>query len=693
MLIDGSINEILRLIKSNKVVSVSAPTGSGKSLALPKSIAEEIGVCMVAIPTRTAVRSLVSYQKSVSPNLFIGSAADEIIEYDTNSKLIYATGGHIKKKIISNIKDWTWCDVLMVDEAHTGTIDITLIISLWKYANSKGYNVPKLLIASATLTPLDIESVYFEVSIPKKYATEITYISSIQRENSTPGNISNILKLSAQFAQDYHKSSNNNNSHVLIFVAGKKEVEELTSYLNQFVNVFYPKILQAYGDMDSKEIDKIYQNFNTRKIIVATNIAETSITIENIGLVIDTLVERISGTSFTGGHRLETTYISKDSAIQRSGRTGRTGPGKCIRMLPAQDYDKLNQHRVPEIYRIPIYEIVMDLLSHNIPPTKLFKGWGLDSKIEESIKLLYELKFLDTGEKLKITDRGIYASIVPLSVRNAAFIYESQLRKYSVYQSIVIACIIDTYWPPYYYVPQNVPNIEEYREKYFGNYIGENDLVTAVNMWNDYLVNYNRLWITKNSLNNKQINELIKKINKVNKITSEFLKYKIEPEQISDLGPFVNVLVEIYHNNILVNRRDNVYVSYKVLGDSRLEYYVDKNGFNTYAKRYPKAILALVSTEFVSRSSDTVTKTQRRSVSFSINIEYDEKGQIITNIEPSSISKLNTLNLLLNKPIVKRQYLNDIEIVKINSELTDYDLEIFLTSELHKTDVNDFFIN
>lgn len=695
MIIDDSIPTILKLIKQNDVVSITSPTGSGKSIALPKAIVNNIGVCMIAIPTRTAVISLANYQKNLSINdkkIIVGTAADEIISYNKNSTLIYATGGHIRKKIISNISDWSWCKVLMVDEAHTGTIDVNLIISLWQYAKNRNYIVPKLVIASATPTLFDIQSVSYTVMVPQNYPIKYTYITKEQRGNSSPNNMNNILKLCADFAIDYDKNNSDNNNHILIFVAGKKEITTLVSYLTNINAV----ILQAYGEMDSKKVNEIYENFYyggklLRKIIVTTNIAETAITIENIGLVIDTLIEKVSGMSYSGGHRLETTYVSKDSAIQRAGRTGRTGPGECIRMLPEEDYMKLNAHRIPEIYRVPIYELILELYSKNIDPIQLFKGWGLDDKIDNSIKILLKLELIkEDGNSFTVTDIGSVSYQLKLSVKNATFLCSSILSGNDVYSSVVIANIIDNYWPPYYFIPNDANN--EHKNKYFSKYIGKNDLDTAINMWNDGIkYNFSEKWIKRNSLNGKQIRDLIKNINRtLSKITNMFDNISISQKKVVDLDKYTYLLTKIYSDSILVNRRANIYVSYKLVDNSRFEYHVDSS-FNRYSERWPNAILSLISTEFVSRTSDTTTKTERRRVSFSINIDYDENSQIITNqfLEKIGAKELAQLTSLLTNTNVVVYSLDDIIDIQYNQLLSNPDLADYLKKYVDVLDITE----
>src|SRR5207253_2983708 len=135
--------KIVELVENNPVVLIVAPTGSGKSVGVPRVMK---GICFVVVPTRSAAISLYEYQKKLGHES-VGYAAEGNIKYDSSTALVYVTGGHMRLKMLSFFRDGTardvdFCDVLIVDEIHSGSIDNTLIISLWMAASNREVLVP-----------------------------------------------------------------------------------------------------------------------------------------------------------------------------------------------------------------------------------------------------------------------------------------------------------------------------------------------------------------------------------------------------------------------------------------------------------------------------------------------------------------------------------------------------------------------
>jgi len=170
--------------------------------------------------------------------------------------------------------------------------------------------------------------------------------------------------------------------------------------------------LPAYSTLDSEELHLIHSPSpnGERKIIIATNIAESSITIEGLGVVIDCMQCKEAVASASGAIRLETVQITKSSSQQRLGRVGRTSPGICYRLISQNDYEKLESHRQPEIERIPLHNTVMEFLKFNIDPID-------QHRVAESIQLLTRLGMLEEKGGMQIvTACGNFAPTVPLGV-------------------------------------------------------------------------------------------------------------------------------------------------------------------------------------------------------------------------------------------------------------------------------------
>jgi 16S rRNA G966 N2-methylase RsmD len=439
MQIASHLPAIITLIGSHPVISIVAPTGSGKSVGVPAAVAAAGSRCFVTVPTRTSAISLAEYQKSLQlasdpsldANSIIGYAAEGQIHYTPRTQIAYVTGGHARKKILSYFKAGRaraldFCDVLMVDEVHSGSLDTTIIISLWMVAYHAGVQVPRLVIASATPVPMIIEPTPFEYKVVLNHnRIDYTYLN---REIE----LDDVARETATLAAQIHRTAAVAAGHILIFAPGSFEVETIAHTLADLLKDPLPDrtavIVPAFGALQQDKINLIYKepDINERKIVIATNIAEMSITIPDVAHVIDTMVEKRAETSTNGGLRLALHYISKDSAVQRAGRAGRTGDiiGVCHRMCTRSQYEKLEDHRPAEIDRVPIYDVIMELLDVGLHPTEVLRGIN-PQRITMAIQMLTKLKMVQTLEgDLQVTPSGHFAPNFQLSVQNAAFLWQ-----------------------------------------------------------------------------------------------------------------------------------------------------------------------------------------------------------------------------------------------------------------------------
>lgn len=528
------LDGILSMIESNLVTQVTAPTGSGKSIYVIKALAENGKRVFSSVPTRISATSLCSYLKTLNPEILIGHAAEGNVCYDRETQVVYATSGHVRRKMlsffkggVSKRKGLTFTDVLVLDETHSGSMDNTVIISLWMEAKNRGAKVPKLLLLSATPTDLPVipVPVFCTVPVETPFPVKIIY--------DPPDHEDKLYEHAADIVIHEHKNSTITGDF-LVFVPGSRECDNLVDMLKEHIPEDEALILPAYSSLQSEDLKLLYTpTGHVRKIIISTNIAESSITIEGLGLVIDTLLCKEASSSSSGSTRLQESLITKDSAKQRSGRTGRTCPGVCYRLMSENQYDLLEDHRTPEIYRMPIHNVVMEFLQANVDPVKTICGVDPE-KVSESIELLNEIGMLELdNDEYKVTSCGNFSPLVPIGVKNSAFLWKWVQSGYPLYPGVVIACIIDVHTSGYFYIPRRKRNqtksqytdfCESHIKHFFGKWIGETTLHTYLNMWcafvkstrrshfrlitDPFSYNYFR-WSRDNSINYKQLSELV----------------------------------------------------------------------------------------------------------------------------------------------------------------------------------------
>lgn len=549
--IDQYLPEILQSVRDNLVTLVKAETGSGKSVYTLKAIAESGLSVFASVPTRLSASSLSSFVKSLNPDLSVGFAAEGQAMYDYKTQIVYATSGHVRRKMLGcfsnkNVKKYglKFADVLVLDETHTKSVDVTICVSLWMEARRLGYKVPKLLLLSATPAELFIEPDPYVINIPvpTPFPVDVIY-----RQPDTPDDF---IKEAFEIAVECYNNPRSNGD-ILIFVAGSKDVEDLVAMLNEAL----PEAicLPAYSSLDSDDLKLIYNDeIKERKIVVATNIAESSITIPRLEYVIDTLRCKEAFTSNSGAMRLQECFISKDSAKQRTGRVGRTSPGVCYRIISEAEYDLLEHHRTAEIERVPLHNIVMEFLQVGLDPTTAIKDIDA-SKVIDSIYLLTDIGMLEKqDDKLIVTKMGDFAPSVPLGVRSAAFLWNWIQTGYPLYPGIVIACVIDVHNVGYFYMPRRKRfesnfdyqlSCSTHINSYFSKWIGESSLETYLNMWEDFTkkvgrslyrlttepFSYNyRHWSRQNSINYKQLSELVLIISQTYKVCRYIFRGKTD---------------------------------------------------------------------------------------------------------------------------------------------------------------------
>lgn len=676
MQIDRFIPDIVTMVSSNVISSVISQTGSGKSLRIPSALAENGMKTFVTVPTRTSAISLADFQKTLT-NQKIGYAAEGNIRYDNETMVAYVTSGHARRKMLSyfkdgEVRDLDFCDVLMVDEVHSGSIDTSIIIALWIKAAMSGVTVPRLLVASATPVDINISPppVVYEV-IFEKYPIEIYYL-----EEDLEADSDELYKKSAEYAAAIHNQSDISTGHIIVFVPGKGDVTSVMSQISKLIDTKNVNILPAYGTLDPENMKQIYKETpGKRKIIVATNVAEMSITVSDVGYIIDTMMEKRSETSNSGGLRLVTTYESKDSAIQRAGRTGRTRSGVCYRLCTVEKYNSLEQHRPPEIERVPIHEQVLELIDVGLSPDEILTVSN-PQRITDSIKLLNQLGMVvyENGGNARITDIGKFAPRFPLSVRNAAFLWNWIQSELPIFPGVVTINIIDTYGPSYFWLPRrgNDESLKDYNEKivkykkeFFDKYRGYSDLETSLNMWSDLIKLDNRpdrykviiekristVWAKTNSINNKKIIELINN-------TNQCVETLIRLGYTVNKGLFTPVNVIKAARPIFLNiypmLQASTYGSNYINKETGEKYILDsRDAVNKFTEDPPSAIISLISAEIKSRRGAV------RIVSFALDTDKDKYGRSVDPTKNVQITQKdaenidNALALLKNLGIVK----------------------------------------
>ena len=463
------IGEILQKIAENEIVQISTPTGSGKSLAIPEALYQRRCKVFVAVPTVVATLNLYNTAKNLLKVKHIGYAADAKIHYDENSSLIYATYGHminfLHRRILNAKREnpFAFCTHLILDEVHMGTAEMIMVFAYYLHYREKFEMMPRLIMMSATLSGMNLIKPYGIVNWPESdsiFASESRYETKYE-ETDVCFSQSNRIKIETivKIILDYHDNcSIAAYGDILVFVAGELDIKQITEKLKR-ENLLVMNLMSS-----TEQEDLHYVNLEApegfRKVILSTNVAETSVTVEGVGIVIDSMEAKVAMTSASGAFLLKRDIISKSNAIQRAGRCarapfpGRSFPyGGIVHRLVTQDTYENSRKFAPylsnEMVRTPIYNHVLNIYSHGLKPTEL-ELQTTPEKLDNADILLRRYKLLN--EDFTVTPSGRFAVRCPLTVDMATVLYNVlqnfRPSKVSVDQQlsgiISIACVISS---------------------------------------------------------------------------------------------------------------------------------------------------------------------------------------------------------------------------------------------------------
>ncbi|XP_027340109.1 probable pre-mRNA-splicing factor ATP-dependent RNA helicase DEAH4 isoform X3 [Abrus precatorius] len=349
--------KIIETVERNPVVVVIGETGSGKSTQLSQMLhRRRYGKIAVTQPRRVAA---VSVARRVAQELGVklGEEVGYAIRFEDrtshNTRIKYLTDGVLLREILAN-PELNEYSVIILDEAHERSLNTDILMGLMKRLVRIRSSDLKVLITSATLDGDKVSNFFADcpvLTIPGKlYPVEVLY--SKERPSS-------YLEASLKTALDIH--IHDLEGDILIFVTGQDDIEKLVSKLEDKVRALEEGscmdaiILPLHGSLPPELQVRVFNPPppNCRRIIVATNIAETSLTVDGVVYVIDSgYVKQRQYNPSSGMYSLDVVQISKVQANQRAGRAGRTRPGKCYRLYPSQLYhDEFLDVTVPEIQR------------------------------------------------------------------------------------------------------------------------------------------------------------------------------------------------------------------------------------------------------------------------------------------------------------------------------------------------------
>lgn len=365
--VESVIKELQSSLQTAAQVILQAPPGAGKSTFLPLLMIKEkwfSGKIIMLEPRRLAAKNIAFYLSYllVEPvGQTIGYRMRGENRTSKNTRLEIVTEG-ILTRLLQNDPELTGFDLIIFDEFHERNLQGDLGLALALDCQSALREDLKLLIMSATLDNDELQKKLPEASFISSFGRSYPIDFFYQPFNNKQNVVTDLVKLTLRA---YHAQSGN----ILLFVAGIKEIKQCCILLNEHFSKLAEQVLIAplYGALDIKEQQKAisFCSENSRKIVIATNIAETSLTIEGITVVVDSGFERVMNyQSRSGVGKLQTQRISIASATQRAGRAGRLKAGFCYRLWSADT--PLNKQSLPEIQRSDLTSLLLEILNWGV---------------------------------------------------------------------------------------------------------------------------------------------------------------------------------------------------------------------------------------------------------------------------------------------------------------------------------------
>ncbi len=363
--IDPLIPEILDSIERNTLTLLQAEPGAGKTTRVPAAaLAAGLGPVYVLEPRRLAARMAA---RRVAQEM--GQAVGETVGYRVRfedvsgpgTKLWYLTEGVLTRRLLAD-GELHEARLVVLDEFHERHLETDLALALLRDLQ-KRRNDLSLLIMSATLSSgAGAGSLGRSLGhAPLIKAPGRLFPVTVRH---TPHSAA---PLEEQVAVAVTKALSETKQHVLVFLPGAAEIRKAITACEGVARQSAAKLLPLHGDLTPKEQDLAVAPRGARKIICSTNVAESSVTIEGVEAVVDSGLARVLTYSpWSGLARLGVEKISQASAIQRTGRAGRTSAGMAIRLYPEADFVRRPQHLAPEILRADLSGTVLLLAAHGI---------------------------------------------------------------------------------------------------------------------------------------------------------------------------------------------------------------------------------------------------------------------------------------------------------------------------------------
>jgi len=476
---------IAEAIREHPVVIVAGETGSGKTTQLPK-ICLELGRGLYGLightqPRRIAARSVAS---RIAQELggVIGDVVGFKVRFSDQTKregsIKLMTDGILLAEIRSDPELLSY-DTIIVDEAHERSLNIDFLLGYLKRLMPRRPDL-KIIITSATINTEAFSRFFGDAPVievsGRSHPVEIIYDPLKGDEDDQDRDLPEAIVHAVEKLDSIDASGD-----TLVFLPGEREIREAADALHHH-SLPHTEIIPLFSRLSIAEQDKVFQPHKGRRIVLATNVAETSLTVPGIRFVVYSGLARISRYSpRTKVQRLPIEPISQASARQRAGRCGRIAAGTCIRLYAGDDFTKRPAQTDPEILRTNLASVILQMASLGLGDVAAFPFMdGPDSRaISDGYRLLAELGAVDDEKRLTATGRKL--AHMSLDPRLARMLIEADGKR-SLHEVLIIVAALSVQDPRLR--PAEERQQADQKQALFND--ETSDFLTWLKLWNWY---------------------------------------------------------------------------------------------------------------------------------------------------------------------------------------------------------------
>ncbi|VTT97492.1 atp-dependent helicase : ATP-dependent helicase HrpB OS=Pirellula staleyi (strain ATCC 27377 / DSM 6068 / ICPB 4128) GN=Psta_3120 PE=4 SV=1: DEAD: Helicase_C: HA2: HrpB_C [Gemmataceae bacterium] len=422
--IDAALPNLLAALRTSGAAVLRAPTGAGKTTRVPPALVESglagSGLVIMLEPRRVAARA-AARRMAIEHGSPLGDVYGYQVRFDrkagNRTRVLVATPGVLLRRLHDDpFLEGVSCVVF--DEFHERGLDVDLALGLVRLVREAVRPELQLVVMSATVEPGPVAAYLGGCpvvdSAGRSFPVEVKYRP---RRSDT--------QVSLAVADAVREVLAETTGDVLAFLPGLREIRQAADDLERLAQERGFEVLPLHGDLPPEQQDRALQRLARRKVVLATNVAETSVTVDGVTAVVDSgLARQMEFEPGVGMDRLKLGPISRASADQRAGRAGRTQPGVCVRLWDEASHRGRPEQTVPEIRRVDLCGAVLQLLALGESAERF--PW-LDpprpESLAESLRLLEQLGVTASGA---LTDVGRAAAALPVHPRLGRMLVEGQ---------------------------------------------------------------------------------------------------------------------------------------------------------------------------------------------------------------------------------------------------------------------------